>query len=59
MQDYHPIVFVSKALGPRMRSLSTYEKKYVAIFLVIEQWRCYLKFKEFYIYTDQKSVTFM
>lgn len=35
MQDHHPIAFVSKALGPRMRGLSTYEKEYVAILLVV------------------------
>jgi hypothetical protein len=26
MQDHHPIAYVSKALGPKMRGLSTYEK---------------------------------
>jgi hypothetical protein len=42
MQDHHPIAFVRKALGPKLRGLSTYEKEYVAILLAIEQWRSYL-----------------
>jgi hypothetical protein len=56
MQDNHPIAFVSKALGPNMRGLSTYEKEYVAILLAIDQWRSYLQCGEFVIFTDQKSL---
>jgi hypothetical protein len=36
MQDNHSVAFVSKALGPKLRGLSTYEKEYVAILLSIE-----------------------
>jgi hypothetical protein len=36
MQESHPIALVSKALSPKMRGLSTYEKEYVAILLAIE-----------------------
>jgi hypothetical protein len=56
MQDNHPIAFVSKALGPNMRGLSTYEKEYVAILLAIDQWRSYLQCGEFVVFTDQKSL---
>jgi hypothetical protein len=49
MQDHHPIAFVSKALGSKMRWLSTYEKECVAILLVMEQWRYYLQLAVFYI----------
>jgi hypothetical protein len=42
MQDNHPCPYISKSLGPRMRGLSTHEKEYVAILLVVEQWRSYL-----------------
>jgi hypothetical protein len=56
MQQDHPIAFVSKALGPRNRGLSIYEKEYLAILLAIEQWRPYLQFQEFLIRTDQKSL---
>jgi hypothetical protein len=44
MQEGHPISFVRKALGPRLRGLSTYEKEYVDILLAIEQWRSYMQF---------------
>jgi hypothetical protein len=37
MQDHHPIAYVSKSLGPKLRGLSTYEKEYVAILLAVEQ----------------------
>jgi hypothetical protein len=56
MQDHHPLAFVSKSLGPRLRGLSTYEK-YVAILLAVEQWRSYLQFQEFVIATDHKSLS--
>jgi hypothetical protein len=35
-QDGHPIAFVSKALSPRNQWLSTYEKEYLAILLVVD-----------------------
>jgi hypothetical protein len=37
MQDNHPIAYVSKSLGPKLRGLSTYEKEYVAILMSVEQ----------------------
>jgi hypothetical protein len=56
MEENHPIAFVSKALGPKMKGLSTYEKEYVAILLAIDQWRSYLQCGEFVIFIDQKSL---
>jgi hypothetical protein len=53
MQDSHPVAFVSKALIPKLRGLSSYEKEYVAILLTIKQWTCYLQLREFTIATDQ------
>jgi len=35
MQDGHPLAYFSKALGPKSRGLSTYEKEYMAILLAI------------------------
>lgn len=52
MQDGHPLAYLSKALGPRYRGLSTYEKEYLAILLAVQQWRQYLQHGEFIIYTD-------
>lgn len=57
MQRDYPLAFVSKALGPRNRALSTYEKEYMAILLAVEQWRPYLQFREFVIKTDHASLT--
>jgi hypothetical protein len=42
MQNGHPLAFLSKALGPKSRGLSTYEKEYMAILMALEQWRSYL-----------------
>lgn len=56
MQQGHPLAFVSKALGPKTRGLSTYEKEYLAILMAVEQWRHYLQHAEFFIHTDQRSL---
>jgi hypothetical protein len=56
MQNHHPIAFISKALGPNLKGLSTYEKEYVAIVLAVDQWRSYLQLEKFHIYTDQKCL---
>lgn len=52
MQNHHPIAYVSKALGPKLRGLSTYETEYIAILLAVDQWRSYLQLGEFIISTD-------
>jgi hypothetical protein len=56
MQDQHPIAYISKTLGPKLQDLSTYEKEYVAVLLVVEQWRSYLQLGEFTIVTYHKSL---
>lgn len=35
MQAGHPLAFMSKALGPKSRGFSTYEKEYLAILLAV------------------------
>lgn len=55
-QDKHPIAFVSRALGPKTKGLSTYEKEYLAIMLAVDQWRSYLQHGEFIILTDHHSL---
>jgi hypothetical protein len=55
-QRSHPLVFVSKALGPRNKILLVYEKKYLAILLAVELWRAYLQLDEFLTRTDHKSL---
>lgn len=55
-QQGHPIAYMSKALSPKFRGLSTYEKEYLAVVVAVEQWRPYLQHSEFVIQTDQKSL---
>jgi hypothetical protein len=57
MQQGHPLAFINKALGPKYRGLSTYEKEYLTILIAVDQWRTYLQLAEFTIFTDQKSLT--
>jgi hypothetical protein len=33
MQEGHPLAFISKALGPRTKGLSIYEKEYLVILI--------------------------
>jgi hypothetical protein len=56
MQSDHSIAYVSKALGPRTRGLSTYEKEYLAILMAVDHWRSYLQHTPFVIRTDQRSL---
>ena len=56
MQEGHPLAYMSKALGPKNRALSVYEKEYLAILLAVDHWRPYLQFQQFTIRTDQKSL---
>jgi hypothetical protein len=36
MQEGHPLAYISKALGPRTKGLSTYEKEYLAILIAVD-----------------------
>lgn len=56
-QNGHPIAFISKALCPRNRGLSAYEKEYLTILLAVEHWRHYLLQGEFFIHTNHQSLT--
>lgn len=57
MQQQHPVAFLSQALGPRHRALSTYEKECLAILMAVDRWRPYLLLSEFTIRTDHQSLT--
>jgi hypothetical protein len=57
LQDGHLVAFISKALGPRSQGPSTYKKEYLAILLVVQQWRSYLQHMEFTIFTNQPSLS--
>lgn len=57
MQEQHPIAYLSRALGPRLRGLSTYEKESLAILLAVDRWRPYLRQSPFVIRTDQRALS--
>jgi hypothetical protein len=57
LQDHHPLAYVSKALGVKNQGLSTYEKEYLAILMVVDKWRQYLQHGEFFIYSDHRSLS--
>lgn len=42
--ESHPIAYLSKPLGPKSLSFSTYKKEYMAILMAVEQWRHYLQY---------------
>jgi hypothetical protein len=56
LQNGHPIAFLSRALGPKLQGLSTYEKECLAILMAVDKWRPYLQHAEFIIRTDQRSL---
>lgn len=47
MQGTRPIAFMSKKLGVRNQSLSTYEKELLALFTAVTKWKHYLLGAEF------------
>jgi hypothetical protein len=51
------LILCQQIIGPKLRGLSTYEKKNIAILLVVEQWRPYLQFQEFCIATNHKCMS--
>jgi transposase InsO family protein len=56
-QEGHPLAFVSKALSTKTQGLSTYKKEYLAVLLAVNQWRPYLQYSEFIIFSDQHSLS--
>jgi hypothetical protein len=56
-QNGHPIAFYSKALGVKISKLSTYEKEFLEILMVVDKWTCYLQRGSFVIRSDHKSLS--
>jgi hypothetical protein len=56
MQGDRPIAFLSKPLSSTHKSLSIYEKEFMALIMAVEMWRSYLQRHEFVIKTDHKSL---
>ncbi len=58
-QDGKPITYLSKAIKWRNLSLSTYEKKFLAILMATQKWRHYLMMRSFTIKTDHESLKYL
>ena len=58
MQEGRPLAFLSQALGPRHMGLSIYEE-FLAVLMVVENWRHYLEGGRFIIRTDHESLRFL
>lgn len=59
MQESHPLVFISRSLGPKWQKLSVYEKELLAIVFAVQKWEQYLTGNPFIIKTDQKSLKWL
>jgi len=59
MQQGQPIAYLSKALGMKHKTLSIYEKEFLALIMAVERWRAYLQRQEFIIVTDHKSLAYL
>ncbi|KAL0320117.1 UNVERIFIED_CONTAM: putative mitochondrial protein [Sesamum radiatum] len=55
MQRGRPIAYLSKSLATKNVGLSTYEKEFLALLLVVTKWRHYIQGNHFIIKTNQKS----
>lgn len=58
-QEGHPLAYISKALSPKNRALSIYEKEMLAVLFVVKQWEHYLQHRHFVIWTDHKSLKYL
>lgn len=59
MQGDRPIAYLSKALSEAHKTLSIYEKEFLALIMAVERWRSYLQRQQFVIRTDHKSLCFL
>jgi hypothetical protein len=59
MQDNMPIAYLSKPFSTSNKSLSIYEKEFLALIMVVEKWRPYLQRQEFLIKTDHRSLAYL
>uniref|UniRef100_A0A2C9V8V2 Reverse transcriptase RNase H-like domain-containing protein n=1 Tax=Manihot esculenta TaxID=3983 RepID=A0A2C9V8V2_MANES len=55
-QEGHPIAFIFKDFGLRIKGLSVYEREQLAITIAVAKWRYYLEHGLFFIKTDNESI---
>jgi hypothetical protein len=56
-QNGHPIIFFRKSLSANNQKLSTYEKEFLAMLMVVDKWRTYISRQPFVIQIDHKSLS--
>jgi hypothetical protein len=59
MQKGQPIAFLSKTLGPKAMTASTYEKEAMAILEALKKWKHYFASSALIIRTDQQSLKYI
>ncbi|KAM2104973.1 hypothetical protein ACFX1R_015519 [Malus domestica] len=57
-QEGRPIAFLSQALGPKNRALSTYEREMLAVLHAVNKWQSYLLGNHFIIKSDHHSLKY-
>jgi hypothetical protein len=55
-QNGHPITYFSKGLSANNQKLSTYEKEFLIVLMVVDKWRSYLHKNPFLKKTDHQSL---
>jgi hypothetical protein len=55
-QECHPLAYFSKGLSVNNKKLSTYEKEFLAVLMVVDKWICYLHKNPFVIKIDHQSL---
>lgn len=59
MQNGRPLSYFSKTLGPRAKTLSTYDKEAIAILEALKKWKHYFAASSVIIRTDQESLKYI
>jgi hypothetical protein len=59
VQDGHPIVFYSRSVAPRHRSLAAYERELIGLVQAVRHWRPYLWGRRFTVKTDHYSLKYL
>lgn len=59
MQEDKPLSFLSKTLGPKASTFSTYEKEALAILEALKKWKHYFDNTSVIIRTDQQSLKYI
>lgn len=59
MQEGRPIAYMSKSLGPKAQTLSTYDKETMAILEALKKWKHYFAGSSLIIRTDQESLKYI